>query len=229
MGYISAIIVAAGRGTRMKAETPKQFLELNGYSILYHTLQTFANAEKIDEIVLVVANEYIRSPQVTDSLPNNIDNKNYKIVSGGDSRQESVYKGLKKVHENTEIVLVHDGVRPLITEGIINKNIEKCSKHDCVLTALPSIDTLKKVQDKKVVKTLDRDEIWGAQTPQTFKKEVLMNAYQNAIENGYNATDDSELVESVSDVRIVMGNKYNIKITHKEDLKIAKAILESRN
>jgi len=223
---ISAIIVAAGKGKRIGTELPKQFLKLLSRPILYYTLEKFSSNEKIDEIILVVAREFLGSPELKESIPSSIINKSFQIVAGGSTRQESVQKGLDSITRKSGIVLIHDGVRPFATEKIINENIRKCKEEGAVLTAFPVTDTLKKIDKNYVVETIDRSDIWKAQTPQTFRFDILDQAFKEANQKGIKATDEATLVERFHKVRLVKGHHNNFKVTHKEDLILARALIK---
>ncbi|MCF7741348.1 MAG: 2-C-methyl-D-erythritol 4-phosphate cytidylyltransferase [Candidatus Marinimicrobia bacterium] len=228
MNSVSAIIVAAGRGNRMKARLPKQFLKLDNYTILQHTLTHFGKHPDIDQIILVVAGEYIESRELQNSIPKNFKGRNFVICQGGDSRQESVENGLDKLSQDSQIVIVHDGVRPFISQKIITENIKIAREKGAALTAIPSTDTLKEVQNNEIVTTLDRSRIWKAQTPQTFQKNIIQTAFRKAKQNDFQGTDEASLVEKIHPVHIVQGSKYNFKITHREDLLMARAYLKER-
>ncbi len=212
----------------MKARLPKQFLNLDDHTILHHTLSHFGKHPDIEQTILVVAQEYIDSRELQISLPKNLRGHNFIICQGGESRQESVENGLKKISQDSEIVLVHDGVRPFISQKIITENIKMAREKGAALTAIPSTDTLKEVVDREVTNTLDRSRIWKAQTPQTFQKNILQTAFKKAKQNYFQATDEASLVEKIHPVHIVQGNKYNFKITHREDLLMARAYLKER-
>ncbi|MCF7886346.1 MAG: 2-C-methyl-D-erythritol 4-phosphate cytidylyltransferase, partial [Candidatus Marinimicrobia bacterium] len=228
LAYISTIIVAAGKGNRMGTRLPKQFLKIENNTILYHTLDQFATIETIDEIIVVVAREYLDSEILQASLPSQLQSKQVKLIAGGSSRQESVGKGLNRLDERTDIVVVHDGVRPFVTQTIIEKNIEQCRTKDAILTAFPVTDTLKEIKRDHVIGTLDREKIWSAQTPQTFKTELLKAAYEKAIEEDLQATDEAGLMEKYQKVHVIRGDKHNFKITHKEDLLLARALYQEK-
>ena len=229
MEYTSAIIVAAGKGSRMGAGLPKQFLKISGKTVLYKTLTVFGKTAQIDEIIIVIAEDYLDSKELHESLPSLLNDKQVKIVKGGNSRQESVSNGLANLDEKAQIVVVHDGVRPFIDTDIIAKNIRECRKKGAVLTAIPVTDTLKLVEGGYVRDTLDRNKIWQAQTPQTFKTSILKDCYQKAKKSGYVATDEAGLVEKYYQVFPIKGHKNNFKITHKEDLLLAKALYKEIN
>jgi 2-C-methyl-D-erythritol 4-phosphate cytidylyltransferase len=153
-----------------------------------------------------------------------------RILSGGKERQDSVYKGLLALSKDTDIVLIHDGVRPFISTEKIGKSIEMCKKEKAVILALPVNDTVKRVDEEYVVTTLDREKLWIAQTPQTFEYKLILEAYKKAIEDSFIGTDDSSLVERLGfKVRVLEGESQNIKITTREDLVLAEKIIESYN
>lgn len=217
-----AIIVAAGQGKRIGR--PKQFLNIAGRPMLWWTLSVFQKAEVIDGIILVVNKEEInRAKKFKFS-------KILKIVVGGKRRQDSVYNGLRVLPEDAEIVAIHDGARPLVATEIITRAVREAKKFGAVVVGVPVKDTIKVVQRPKsnVQGTLERGKLWQVQTPQVFRKEVIVRAYQKGY-NKYFATDDSFLVEKLGcPVRIAMGSYENIKITTAEDMVLAEAILKRR-
>ncbi len=225
--FTSAIIVAAGKGSRMQSDIPKQFLLLKGQTVLFHTIKKFLETKNVTEIILVIASEYFDSEFVQNSLPNSA-NKKITVVKGGKTRQESVFNGLKKVDQENKYVLTHDGVRPLITSETIDAAIIECQKYDGVIVSVPSVDTLKTVEGTKICSSVDRSLVWQIQTPQIFKKDILGNAFQKAEEDNFIGTDESSLVERISDdIHVFCGEKTNIKITVKEDIAIASAIMDN--
>ncbi len=223
---VKAIIAAGGRGERIGGILPKQFVEIKKKPVLAYTVEKFEKCELIDEIILVVPEDYMSfcSYNIVDVC----DIKKVKrILSGGKERQDSVYKGLLALSRDTDIVLIHDGVRPFISTEKIGKSIEMCKKEKAVILALPVNDTVKRVDEEYVVTTLDREKLWIAQTPQTFEYKLILEAYKKAAENSFIGTDDSSLVERLGfKVRVLEGESQNIKITTPEDLVLAKRILE---
>ena len=223
---VKALIAAGGRGERIGGILPKQFIEIKKKPVLAYTVEKFEKCELIDEIILVVPEDYMSfcSYNIVDVC----DFKKVKrILSGGKERQDSVYKGLLALSKDTDIVLIHDGVRPFISTEKIGKSIEMCKKEKAVILALPVNDTVKRVDEEYVVTTLDREKLWIAQTPQTFEYKLILEAYKKAMEDGFTGTDDSSLVERLGfKVRVLEGESQNIKITTQEDLVLAKRILE---
>lgn len=222
----SAIIVAAGKGSRMKGPTRKQYQELSGRPVLSYSLIAFDTCTLIEEIVLVVPKKDIDDCQNKIISMLNL-KKRVQVVPGGDHRQDSVYKGLLSVDKNSDIVVIHDGVRPLIRSEDVTACIH-CAKNvgACIL-GTPASDTLKRVEKSQMIEeTLDRGKIWLTQTPQAFKYDLILKAHEAAQRNGIIGTDDASLVERLGEnVKIIKGNKYNIKITVPEDLAVANALI----
>lgn len=224
-----AIITAAGFGKRMGTDKPKQYLELQGKPILCHTLEKFQKAAFIDGIILVTDHGSISF--VRDKILKDFPCPKVKwIVSGGTKRQDSVNLGLKAVPLGAEVVCVHDSVRPFITPKLINKNVEEARSHGACIVAIPVKDTVKRVDHEgRIVETVERAGLWLAQTPQTFRYDVLESAMNQAMTEGFYGTDEAMLVERYGhEVCILPGNERNIKITTPEDLVIANAILMSQ-
>ncbi len=224
---VSALVVAAGSGKRMGAEVPKQYLPIYGKPLVVHTLERIALCKSIDEIVVVVPEgderkmeEYIEKWRV---------DKIEHIVAGGPRRQDSVFRGLKKVSENVEIVIVHDGVRPLISVSKICELIVAVREYGAAVLAVPLNDTIKICRNNWIEKTLDRKDVWRVQTPQGFKKELIVRGYEKAFEEKIDVTDDASLIERLNHpVRILRGEDTNIKITTSEDLRLAELIISRK-
>lgn len=226
---VSGIVLAAGRGTRMGG-VKKPYLYLAGRPILAHTLMVFQQCPLVDE-VLVVATKGDEQSCVRDVLiPYGID-KADQVVTGGETRQESVFNGLQKLASDTDMVVIHDGVRLFVTEEMINNTLKSASEWGAATVAVPVKDTIKEADDENfVAKTLNRQRLWAIQTPQTFKYGLILQAHLYARENHIQVTDDASLIEQWGSyrVRLVMGTYENIKLTTPSDLAIAAAILESR-
>jgi len=230
------IIAAGGQGKRIEGvhpegihsegKLPKQFLMLKDKPILAHTVGKFERCELIDEIILVVPEDYLGycSTAIVDKYGFK---KVRKLVCGGKERQDSVYSGLKACPNDTSIVVIHDGVRPLISPDKISESVKICEKRRAVVLAVPVKDTVKRVEQNHIVITLDRNKLWFTQTPQTFEYKVILDAHKKAEEDNFMGTDDSALVERLGyEVTILEGDYKNIKITTAEDLMIAGKILE---
>lgn len=209
----------------MKADIPKQFLRLGNHTILYHSICQFLAVSCITEIIVIGPPDYLESPEMSESIPPS--KIPIAVIAGGEKRQDSVYNGLKAVHIDSEIVTIHDGARPLVQSDLIQKSIDLCNDFDGAILAAPSIDTLKDVRNNQITRTLDRTVIWQAQTPQTFHRSIIENAYKHAFNNQLTATDDATFVEAVGGkIAIVESNSQNLKITNPEDLLIAQTLLE---
>jgi len=226
---VSAIIPSAGLGTRMGG-IKKPFIFLGNKPILTWTLDVFQRCNSINSIIIVTAkgdesrcaNEIIESFHL---------NKVHDVVAGGETRQESVFNALCKVRSDTDIVVIHDAVRPFLTEDMILKSIEQANQYGSAIIAVPVKDTIKESDDDGfVVKTLDRRRLWSIQTPQTFKYKLIMQAHLYAREKHIQATDDASLIEQIGShkVKLIMGSYDNIKITTPDDIHIAEAILKSK-
>ena len=222
----TAVIVAAGKGRRMGTEVSKQFLPLCGKEILAHSVEKFEKAEKIRDIVLVTGEDSLQD--VREMAQEYGWKKIVAVVAGGKERQDSVWNGLQAVSDDTDIVLIHDGVRPFVTENILNHSIKTAVEMGSCVAGVPAKDTIKVCNGENVaVATPDRSTLWQIQTPQTFQKDLIMQAYQKAKAEGFVGTDDASLAEySGCPVNVIMGSYRNIKITTKEDLLIGEAFLK---
>jgi 2-C-methyl-D-erythritol 4-phosphate cytidylyltransferase len=219
-----ALITAAGKGQRMQSPTPKQYLSLGGKPILAQTLQVFEECSAIDGIYVIVPQDQMDMVQ-KDIVEKYNCKKVLKLVRGGRMRQYSVWNGLNAISAGCSIVVVHDGVRPLISPRLIAQSIEAAQKSGAAVVAVLARDTVKRAAAGKKVQTLPREEIWLAQTPQTFQFPLLMKAYQKAHQDEILGTDDAFLVERLGyPVTLVMGDHSNIKITTPEDLVLAEAL-----
>lgn len=216
------IITSAGKGRRM-GDVEKQFLPLNGIPLFIYSLRTFASIDEIEKIILVLPE---RKQVYGEHLIAEFDiNREITIVPGGNERQDSVYSGLKEVE--SDIVLVHDGVRPFVSSNLIRRIIEEVERYGAVIPGTPISDTIKRVEKNQIIATLNRDEIFAVQTPQGFEREIIQEAYEVAYQDGFYATDDSMLVERLGiGVRMIQGDPLNIKITRKEDFYLAEGIVK---
>ena len=226
----NTIIVSAGKGHRFLKEKKKQFYLLGDRPILAHTLDKFENCPLIHSILLVVGQE-----DMDYCLKEIIEKYGYRKISqlipGGRQRQDSVKNGIDLLPKETEIVVIHDGVRPFVTKEMIEESIRSAVKCQAVATAMPVKETVKMVQrDGIVLQTLDRDSLWQIQTPQTFQVNVIKEAYHKATADGFIGTDDASLVEHLGvKVHILPGAYSNIKITTLEDLMLANLILQMQS
>jgi len=220
---ISAIIVAAGSGNRMKSEISKQFLKINDKEIFAYSVEKFEKLDCISQIIVVTSEPYF---QHTLEIEKKYKWKKTKVIKGGKERQDSVYAGLNAL-EMCDVVIIHDGVRPFVKEqnilDVINKTIKKRA---CIL-AVPMKETVKICKDNIVKETLDRTCLWSIQTPQGFMYKDILKAYKKLqISNGI-VTDDAVLMEKEGhEIFITDGEYSNIKITTPEDIIFGKALLE---
>ena len=223
---VRVLIPAAGSGSRMGAGTNKQYLELADRPVLARTLQVFEQHPLIDSIIIIVSPaevQYCREEIVARGDYRKVS----AVVAGGAERQDSVYCGLQACGAaDDDLILIHDGARPLVSSNVIDRVIASVQRHDACLTAVPVKDTVKVVQDGCVVETPDRETLWLAQTPQAFRYRLIRSAHDRAAAQGVRATDDAQLAELAGfKVRVVPGDYRNIKITTPEDLPIAERLL----
>ncbi|MBU4312643.1 MAG: 2-C-methyl-D-erythritol 4-phosphate cytidylyltransferase [Candidatus Omnitrophica bacterium] len=221
---VAAIVPAAGKGRRIKSKIHKPYLEICGKPILAHTLLRLSRNKHIDEIIVAVNKKKIKT--FRRGIVDRFNIRKIKVVSGGRERKDSVLNALKEVSGNIGYVLIHDGVRPFITDKLINSSLKTAQRFRASVVAVPVKSTLKYVKkDGFVHDTADRRRFWEAQTPQVFRKELIKKAYARFGRKKINITDDSMLVERIGvRPKIVRGSYSNIKITTPEDLKLAKLL-----
>lgn len=226
MSKITAIVLAAGSGSRMHSDTKKQFIEINGKPVVWYSLNAFENS-RVDEILLVVPEgerEYAQAEFV--------DKYGFKkvamVITGGAHRYDSVYHGLE--HTTGDYVLIHDAARPMITNEIIERCIDGVMEYKACVAGVPVKDTIKEVDEaKNVINTPDRDTLYITQTPQAFEYDLVHESYIKLFSSGdQNVTDDAMVVEQFGKhkVKFVEGSYENLKITTPEDLLIAEALLK---
>ncbi len=222
-----AIIAAAGTGTRMASDRPKQFLQLAGIPIIFHTLKPFEQCDSIQEVIVVLPAE--ESAAFLALAGKQGLRKLSRVVPGGVTRADSVKRGLLAIRSATAgVVAVHDGVRPFVTVEEIDSVVAAAESDGAAILVAPVTDTIKQVSGDSVVKTLERRELRRALTPQCFRYELLRKAFDQADVNDPSLTDESALVEKLgARVTIVEGSSRNIKITNPQDLLIAEALLKS--
>ena len=224
-----AIILAGGSGRRMGGALPKQFLEVNNRTILEYTIDNFERAECIDEIAIVTHPDYVdKMQQIISSNPWK---KVARILLGGKERTDSTLSALRAYTNENDRLLIHDGVRPMVSQQIIQNVCSALSEYDVVNLAIPAVDTIIEVKDGVMVAVPRRDLLRQVQTPQGFKRETLALAYEKALADpDFMATDDCGVVfkyHPASPIKIVEGETSNIKITYKEDLEILKKHLNT--
>lgn len=223
----TAIIAAAGQGNRMASDRPKQFLLLAGTPIIFHTLKRFEECDSIQEIVVVLPAE--ESAGFLSMAGKFALRKLARVVPGGETRADSVKRGLMAIRPATaEIVAVHDGVRPFVTVAEIDQTIAGAKESGAAILAAQSIDTIKEIEGESIVRTLDRNRLRRALTPQCFRYDILTRAFEDVDVHDPSITDESYLVEKIGEpVVVVEGSARNIKITTRQDLIVAEAYLKS--
>ena len=226
---VCAIVLAAGKGSRMGSDTPKQYLKVKGKPVLYYALKAFEDCSAVDRIVLVCGKEertYCRKSIVEKYGLTKV----AAIVAGGSERYFSVYEGLKAAGECV-YVMIHDGARPFVDEEIILRNLQTARHRGCAVTGMPVKDTIRICSEEgETISTPDRRMVWQVQTPQTFRYREIRKAYETMIERGHTEgiTDDAMVAERFGHIRTVMaeGSYRNLKITSPEDMQWMKMLLQ---
>ena len=224
MGY-QVIIPAAGSGRRIGAGQNKLLLKVAGVPIIVHTLRVFERDSDCKKIILAV------KPEEREAFEHLVKEAGFKkigaYVQGGGERQDSVREGLSAT-DGAGIVVIHDGARPFVTADLIKRVVETAETWGAAIAAVPVKDTIKKVISDQVKGTVNRESLWAAQTPQAFRRDLIIRAHQRALEKKLTATDDASLVEAMGEaVRIVQGDDRNIKITTRNDLLMAEFIIKT--
>lgn len=219
---VAVILPAAGAGTRMGGRTPKQFLKLSGTSIVRATTERFARHPAVASIVVVAPPAHVRrTRELLRALPFP---GSLAVVEGGRERQESVALGLRAIVGAPDVIVVHDAVRPFVTRSLIDAVLAAACEHGAAICAVPVKETLKRVIGDVVEETVDRTVLWSVQTPQAFRAALLREAHDKARRDGFVGTDEAVLVERLGErVRVVPGLETNVKITTREDLRLARA------
>lgn len=223
----TAIIAAAGEGLRIGGKISKPYLPLCGRAMVLRTLDRFFATGSVGRVVLVVAaGELSRCEGMlrTDSL---LGRRPWILQTGGATRQQSVNAGLEKIGDDADIVVIHDGARPFVSPALIDRCVESADQTGAVVAGLPARDTIKFVSDDhRILSTPDRKTLWEIQTPQAFRRAVIVEAHKRATRAGFEATDDAMLVEQAGKpVWVIEGEKTNLKITVPEDLWLAEAMI----
>jgi 2-C-methyl-D-erythritol 4-phosphate cytidylyltransferase len=224
---VTAIIVAAGKGVRCGGAFPKQFQMIHERPVLYYTLKKFEDSTLVDEVICVVAEEWLQyvSQDIVDRFGFQ---KITRIVTGGRKRQDSVYQGLLATESNADLVAVHDAARPLVSVSRIEDVIHAADEWGAAVLAVPPRDTITISSTGFIENTPVRDTLWCVQTPQVFRRELLQKAHQKAMQDGFYGTDDSALVEKIGHkVKVIPGDDHNLKITTSLDLQLASFVLGS--
>lgn len=224
---VSAIVLAGGSGSRMKSDKAKQFIEVDGKPLIYYALRTF-EASVVDEIILVTRQQDI--PFMREEIVKKFSfNKVRRIVAGGKERYDSVENGIKACDKRNQIIMIHDGARPFVTNAMILSSISAARRYKACTVGMPVKDTIKVVDAEGFgIDTPDRSSLYMIQTPQTFDRSVIQEAYSRMrTDSKGNVTDDTMLVEKYLDqkVKVIEGSYSNIKITTPDDIPLAEAIL----
>jgi 2-C-methyl-D-erythritol 4-phosphate cytidylyltransferase len=215
----ACIIVAAGKSRRYGAPVPKQFLNLKGKPLFLWSVLAFNKIKEFSQVIVVVPSEHLKGMAKLE--------KKYgiEVVAGGKERHDSVYNGVKKLNERITLVAIHDAARPLVSSSLIISALQAAKKYGASVVAVKARDTIKLVEQKTgvVKRTIPRDEVWLAQTPQVFTRDIIDRLYANLDDT--NITDDSQLAERLGiEVRIVEGSYANIKVTDRADLETAQIL-----
>jgi 2-C-methyl-D-erythritol 4-phosphate cytidylyltransferase len=224
---VSAIIVAAGKGTRMGPNVDKTFLEIAGKPVVAHTWKRFSDAKCIDEIILVVRDGM--QPAFQELAEKFLLKKPFRLIVGGKERQDSVWNGLAAVSPDAEIVAIQDAARPCTSETLIEATIAAARETGAAVAAQPMTDTVKESADGKIIdRTLDRSRLWSVQTPQTFRVEVIKRALADVRRQGLLVTDDTAACDLIGQpVRLVVSAQPNPKVTRPEDLPYFAVLLQN--
>lgn len=224
MPGVDVLIMAAGTGSRFRDGEPKQFAVIAGRPMIVHSVGRFASVARVDRITLVVApdqEDLARSVVAGFTFP-----KVARVVAGGETRQKSVFLGLKALDPDSEHVLIHDAARPCVTISLIEAVLDALSSCDAVIPAVPAVDTLVLSRDGYLDALLDRVDVSGVQTPQGFRTELALRAHRRAEARGISSSDDGSLVFALDErVRVIPGERTNVKVTYEEDVRVAEAVL----
>ena len=222
----TAIIVAAGLGSRMGEAVSKTYLPIAGRALVLRTLDQFFASQSVEKVILVVAGKDVRRCEALLKADSALGGRLWMLQAGGASRQESVYRGLQKLDADCEIVLIHDGARPFVSPTLIDRCVATARTRQAVVVGVPVKETIKVVSEhRQIISTPSRDGLWEIQTPQVFQRHVIVEAHEWAVRQGCQGTDDATLVEKVGKpVFVLDGERTNIKITVPADLIFAEAL-----
>ncbi len=222
-----AIIVAAGSGTRLGASVEKAFVPLNGATLLALNLRTISEIQAIGEVIITVPQGLEnRAREIASAMQMRIP---IKIVAGGQERQDSVWIALAYTSKEAELIVIHDAARPLATATLFDSCIRQADTTGAAIAAVPLADTLKRVAAGNIQETIPRAGLWQAQTPQVFRRNLIIKAHENALNGAITATDDADLVERIGEpVAVIESSPLNFKITTAEDLNLAEMILAAQ-
>lgn len=222
------IVPAAGSGSRLDSEVPKPFITVSGHTVLAYTIRRFLALDSLQQILVATSQEYLEQTRhiLDEILPENRD-ISVKCVVGGKERQHSIHKALKKV-EDVDLVMVHDAVRPFVKLAHIQNCCRAATEVGGAVLGVPVKDTIKRVDEKRLVlETPSRKHLWQTQTPQVFRRDLLVQAYKQAARDHFLGTDDASLVERLgATVKMVEGDRSNFKITYPLDLELAQLLIK---
>ena len=226
--HAAVVIPAAGSGLRMATPLPKQFIAIGDAPVLIHTVRCFLATDTFHPVIVALAADHLETAR--QMFANFFLKKQLSkliLIVGGETRQESVLAGIRHLPPETDFVLVHDGARPFVSHVIIDRCLTEAAASGAAIAAVPVRDTIKQIGRKqKIVKTVDRQNLWQAQTPQVFRRELLEKSYELAEQHQFQGTDEASLLEHAGfPVSVVLGSEHNIKITRHDDLKIATGLL----
>jgi 2-C-methyl-D-erythritol 4-phosphate cytidylyltransferase len=226
----TALIVAAGEGSRIGTRPRKTYIPIAGRALLLRTLDQFCRSKRVNHLVVVIANHDLAKCESLLRNDPQLGNQSWSLQSGGASRQESVKRGLEKISPDCDVVVIHDGARPFVSPALIDRSIEEAWTRKAVVVGVPVRDTIKVISEtRQVVSTPVRDCLWEIQTPQAFERSLIVEAYEAAGRNNLEGTDDAMLVERLGKpVYLIEGERTNIKITVPEDLLFAEALVRKR-
>jgi len=228
--HITAIIAAGGTGQRLSDRLSKQYLPINKKPILIYSIEKFALHGKIDNVIVVVPKQEMQRSRTLIEQHIGKTAKNILLVPGGQTRQQSVFSGLKSCESQTQIVLIHDGARPFVTDRMIDECIHEMENYRACSVGVAAINTIKQTDAAgRVIQTFDRKSLWEVQTPQCFHFPMIYDLHKTAQENGISVTDDCSLAEIYDiDVKMIKGSYENIKITVARDLFTAQGIIKTK-
>jgi len=227
MKRATAIVLAAGDSRRMGGDTAKPYLPIGGRPLVLRTLDRMFSAASVDEVVLVVAGDRITQCESMLRADPVLRDRRWILQPGGVTRQQSAKRGLERIESDVEIVIIHDGARPFVSARLINRCVEVAAEQQAVVVGLPVRDTIKAVsEDHWIQTTPERSTLWEIQTPQVFKRELIMAAYQRAERESAQVTDDAMVVERLGiPVYVLEGEQTNFKITLPDDVWLAEALI----
>jgi 2-C-methyl-D-erythritol 4-phosphate cytidylyltransferase len=225
--HVSAIVLAAGVGRRIGGGLAKTYLPIAGRALVLRTLDRMFAAKTVKQVILVVAADEMDRCEALLSADSLLCNRPYLLQSGGATRQQSAKRGLERVAVETDVVIIHDGARPFVSAGLIDRCVESAAEKGAVVVGLPARDTIKVVGDDRLIhSTPARRSLWEIQTPQAFQKDLIVAAHQRAAIDGVEVTDDAMVVERLGKpVYVLEGERTNLKITLPEDIWLAEMMI----